>query len=64
MGVKEQLIAEIARSPEPLLRELLEFARSLRSVAGAANAELAVLSESALAKDWLVLEENDAWADL
>ena len=64
MGVKEQLAAEIESFPEPLLRELLEFARSLRGKAGARNSELAVLSESSLAKDWLAPEEVAAWADL
>lgn len=64
MSVKELLAAEIEKVPEPLLEELLDFARFLRTKAERAGSELAVLSESCLSKDWLSPEEDEAWADL
>ena len=67
MSVKEQLAEEIEKVPEPMLEELLDFARFLRTKAersGQAGRELAVLSESSLSKDWLSPEEDAAWADL
>jgi hypothetical protein len=64
MGTKEILISEIDQIPEPLLDEMLDFARFLKSrlIKGAAMTALA--SESALKKDWLKAEEDEAWRDL
>lgn len=64
MSVKELLAKEIESVPEPLLEELLDFARFLRAKAERSGRELAILSESALAKDWLSPEEDEAWSDL
>jgi len=64
MTVKELLAKEIENVPEPLLEELLDFARFLRAKAERTGRELAIQSESTLAKDWLSPEEDDAWAAL
>ncbi len=64
MSKIEQLKLEIEQSPEPLLDELLDFARFLNSKAAHERAATAILSESALAKDWLQPEEDAAWQGL
>lgn len=64
MSVKELLAKELEGAPEPLLEELLDFARFLKSKADLSGRELAVLSESSLSKDWLSPEEDEAWAGL
>ena len=64
MSVKELLVKELENAPEPLLEELLDFARFLKSKAEFSGRELAVLSESSLSKDWLSPEEDEAWAGL
>jgi len=64
MSVKELLDKELENAPEPLLEELLDFARFLKSKTEFAGRELAVLSESSLSKDWLSAEEDEAWAGL
>ena len=59
-GVHER----VAELPEPLQREVYDFARfhKLKSDEDRFNGLL--LSESALAKDWNTPEEDAAWAHL
>lgn len=62
---RKQLIAkEIAQVPEPLLEEVLDFVRFLKSKCAQERLETTLLSESALKKDWLKPEEEKAWQHL
>ena len=62
---KKQLIAkEIEHVPEPLLEEVLDFVRFLKSKRARDKREISLLSESSLKKDWLKPEEDKAWGDL
>lgn len=64
MSTKEILINEINQIPEPLLDEMLDFARFLKAKVIKEGAATALASESALQKDWLKPEEDEAWRDL
>ncbi len=64
MSTKELLISEINQIPEPLLGEMLDFARFLKTKIIRESAATAMASESALKKDWLKPEEDDAWREL
>lgn len=64
MTKKELLMRELSEVPEPLLEELLDFIRRLKSRRGPERLETALASESSLAKDWLKPEEDEAWRDL
>jgi hypothetical protein len=59
-----EVIGEIEKLPEPLLEEVLHFVRFLKSQASQERFEAALLSETALRKDWLQPEEDEAWRDL
>jgi len=62
---RKQLIAkEIAQAPEPLLEEVLDFVRFLKSKRAQEKLETTLLSESSLKKDWLSPEEEKAWQHL
>ena len=58
------VMGEIEELPEPLLEEVLHFVRFLKSQASQERFEAALLSETALRKDWLQPEEDEAWCDL
>jgi hypothetical protein len=65
----EALLTEAEDAPEELLEETLHFLRFLKSrrnpeILDIARVETMLLSESALAKDWLRPEEDEAWQDL
>ena len=55
---------EIAALPEPLQREVYDFAVFLRQKAGDETFNGAALSKSVLATDWNTSEEDAAWANL
>ena len=59
-----EVIGEIKELPEPMLGEVLQFVRFLKSQACQARMETTLLSETALKKDWLRPEEDEAWCDL
>jgi hypothetical protein len=61
MGKKELLIKEIEQVPEPLLDEVLDFVHFLKAKITKEKLETAIASESSLKKDWLRLEEDEAW---
>lgn len=61
MQAKEQLLHEIDEIPDFLLEEVLEFVQFLKSKHLQNKLEISVMSESALAKDWLRPEEDEAW---
>ena len=64
MNVKELIVEEIERVPEPLLVEILSFIRSLGAKASEEKTGTAIASETALGKDWLRSEEDETWKDL
>ena len=64
MNKKELLAKEIEQVPEPILDELLDFVRFLKSKMVQERLETAIASESALKKDWLRPEEDEAWQSL
>jgi hypothetical protein len=64
MGEKEVVLREIDDLPRTLLQEVLDFVRFLKSKSNQERLETALLSETALGKDWLRPEEDEAWRDL
>ena len=64
MRTSELIEKEISAMPEPLLREVYDFARFLRHKNEDESFNGLLLSESALAKDWNTPEEDAAWASL
>jgi hypothetical protein len=63
--LREQVLKEIAEVPDATLPEVLSFlqSRKLKNIAPE-KLEVSLLSEAALAKDWLTPEEDEAWKDL
>ena len=64
MNTKEELMNEIEDASEPLLSEVLDFVHFLKAKRLREKMDTAVISESALGKDWLNPEENEAWQSL
>lgn len=64
MTTHDMLLKEIEQVPEPLLREIVDFVRFLKSKAVRERFESALASEPSLARDWLRPEEDAAWQDL
>ena len=64
MRTKELVLNEIEKIPEPFLEELLDFIRFLETKILEQKMETTIASESSLKKDWLRLEEDEAWKDL
>ncbi|HOI76663.1 MAG TPA: DUF2281 domain-containing protein [Methanofastidiosum sp.] len=63
MSIKDLVIKEIEKTPEPILEEVFDFIVFLKNKSNIVP-ETAILSESSLKKDWLKPEEDDAWAYL
>jgi len=64
MKEKELIIREIDNLPPDLIKQVVDFVRFLKGKAAQDRFETALLSESALARDWLKPEEDEAWRDL
>jgi len=64
MTEKQAVLREVDGVPEEMLAELHEFIRFLKQKADHERGALTLLSEPALAGDWLRPEEEEAWADL
>ena len=64
MSEKEAVVHEIEELPLSLLQEVLNFIRFLKARVAQERLETALLSETALQKDWLRPEEDEAWRDL
>ena len=64
MNIKEILISEIENTPEPVLSEVLDFVYFLKEKKHREKMDTAVVSEASLGKDWLRIEEEEAWKDL
>lgn len=61
---KELLLRELEDLSEASLQEVLDFVRFLKNREAPKHLEAALLSESALQKDWLRPEEDAAWQNL
>jgi len=64
MTLKESLLQEIEEMPEDFLAEIWKFIEYLKYKQQQNQLETTLLSESALAKDWSTLSEDQAWQDL
>ena len=64
LSTREVLLEELRDCPDPLLDEVVDFVRFLKSKTVNYQLETALLSESVLQKDWLRPEEDQAWRDL
>jgi hypothetical protein len=64
MEMKELILKEIERVPEQYHLEILDFIRFLEAKELEQKMETAIASESSLRKDWLRLEEDEAWKNL
>lgn len=64
MSTRELIIKEVEDLPEPLQREVYDFARFLRQKSTDESFNGLLLSESTLRKDWDTPEEDAAWANL
>lgn len=64
MSTRELIIKEVEELPEPLQREVYDFARFLRQKSTDESFNGLLLSESTLRKDWDTPEEDAAWANL
>ncbi len=62
--VKEQITTEQSGLPEQACEEVLDFIRFLKTRRRKDTLETAIASESALGKDWLAPEEDEAWSEL
>lgn len=59
-----ELIERVDALPEPLQREVYDFAQFLRRRAEEERFNGLLLSESALSKNWNTPEEDAAWENL
>ena len=64
MSMRELIEREVADLPEPLQREVYDFARFLRQKREDETVNGLLLSESVLARDWNTPQEDAAWASL
>ncbi|ELS00940.1 hypothetical protein Xen7305DRAFT_00006410 [Xenococcus sp. PCC 7305] len=64
MNEKEIIVRELDRVPNSLLPKVLEFIKSVQDTPQVEQLETNLLSEAALAQDWLAPEEDEAWQDL
>lgn len=61
---KEMFVRELENLSPTFVQEVLDFTRFLKNKTVKEHLETALLSESALRKDWLCPEEDEAWRDL
>ena len=64
MTRRESLIDELSRLPDSCIDEIADFADFLQTKVTRESLSTLVVSESALKKDWLKPEEDEAWQDL
>ena len=63
--IKDQLLVEIDKTPDSVLKEVLDFLLFVRAnEIQQEQLEVSLLSELALAEDWLTPEEDEAWQHL
>ena len=61
---KELVLREIEDLPDVLLEEVLDYVQFLKMKLSREKLETLILSESSLEKDWLRMEEEEAWQNL
>lgn len=64
MNRRPLIAKEIEQVPEPLLEEVLDFVRYLKSKCTQDKLETSLLSGSSLKMDWSRAEEEKAWQHL
>ena len=64
MSTRELIAKEVTDLPEPLQREVYDFARFLRCQREDDAFNGLLLSETALAREWNTPAEDAAWASL
>jgi hypothetical protein len=64
MSTRQLIDTELEAMPEPLQREVYDFARFLRFKLAEDSFNGLLLSESSLARDWNTPEEDAVWASL
>jgi hypothetical protein len=64
VSTRELIEREVAAMPEPLQREVYDFARFLRLKNEDESFNGLLLSEPTLGKDWNAPEEDAGWASL
>jgi len=64
MSTQELIEKEVTSLPEPMQREVYDFARFLRFKREDESFNGLLLSETALTKEWNTPEEDAAWASL
>lgn len=64
MSTLDSVVREISQVPEPLLREVLDFVRFLKSKMAQERFDAAAASEAVLSEDWNRPEEDQAWSGL
>ncbi len=65
MATREMLLEELNNLPQTLIEEIYHYVNFLKHCKSIQVAkEIALASEKSLAKDWLLPEEDEAWADL
>jgi hypothetical protein len=64
MTTKDLIWQELDKAPEDVLAMVLSFVQFLNTTQAQERFETALLSESALGKDWLLPEEEEAWQHL
>lgn len=64
MTTKDLILQELEKTPEDALVTVLSFIQFLHKTQAQERFQTALLSESALKKDWLLPEEDEAWQHL
>jgi hypothetical protein len=64
MSSRELLLKEIPSTPEPILVEVYHYLQYLKSLPADDRFDGLTASESVLARDWNMPEEDAAWASL
>ena len=64
MSKKDEIITLLKDLPEDYAGEVLDFVQFIKKKYASEKYENTMLSESSLKKEWLLPEEDDAWADL
>ena len=64
MTAKESLLQVVEALPEECVKDLAAYARRLQLKVGHRDVPTALASQEVLAKDWLRVEEDEAWRDL
>ncbi len=64
MTIKKLILQELEKAPEDALKTVLSFIQFLNTAQAQEKLKTALLSESALNKEWLLSEEDEAWQHL